>query len=130
VQLAWDRERALAKRGCWEIWNDFDKSPERPFRAIQADFSGPGEGSGAVIRWGGGTFVAPIICTTHFLVPELNTPPQGISERERVMDSILSLPGQGYDYIHGHFGTTGVIFAGVMLVVAIVAVMIWYDRRK
>ena len=46
------------------------------------------------------------------------------------MDSILSIPSQGYDYIHSHFGTTGLIFAGVLLVVAIVAVMIWYDRRR
>jgi hypothetical protein len=46
------------------------------------------------------------------------------------MQSITAIPSQAYDYIHGNFGLTGLIFAGVMIVVAIVAVMIWYDRRR
>ena len=46
------------------------------------------------------------------------------------MDSVLEIPSQAYDYINGQFGTTGLIFAGVMIVVGIVAVMIWYDRRR
>jgi hypothetical protein len=46
------------------------------------------------------------------------------------MDEIISFPGRAYDYIDGQYGTVGLIVAGVMIVVAIVSVFIWFDRRK
>ncbi len=46
------------------------------------------------------------------------------------MDQITSFPGDAYDYIHGNYGTIGLIVAGVCLVVAMVSVFIWLDRRK
>jgi len=46
------------------------------------------------------------------------------------MNDITSFPGRAYDYIHYQYGTVGLIVAGVMLVVAVVSVCIWFDRRK
>lgn len=46
------------------------------------------------------------------------------------MEQITSFPGQAYDYIYGNYGTVGLIITGVMIVVAIVSGMIWFDRRK
>ena len=46
------------------------------------------------------------------------------------MNSVLSYPGQAYDYIHGQFGLIGVIIAGVVMVVGFVSLLIWGDRRK
>jgi hypothetical protein len=46
------------------------------------------------------------------------------------MNEITSLPGQAYDHINHNYGTVGLIVAGVMIVVAIVSVCIWFDRRK
>jgi hypothetical protein len=43
---------------------------------------------------------------------------------------ILQLPGRAYDHIYGQFGWVGLTFAGLALVVTIVGVMIWFDRRK
>jgi hypothetical protein len=47
-----------------------------------------------------------------------------------VMNQIASYPEQAYDYIYGHYGLTGLIVAGVAVVVGFVSVMIWFDRRK
>ncbi|HKB03199.1 MAG TPA: hypothetical protein VKD90_13315 [Gemmataceae bacterium] len=46
------------------------------------------------------------------------------------MDQISSFPGKMYDYIYGQYGTVGLIVAGVVIVIAIISVMIWLDRRK
>jgi hypothetical protein len=46
------------------------------------------------------------------------------------METITALPEQMYDYVHGQYGTVGLIVAGVILVVLIVCVFIWFDRRK
>ena len=46
------------------------------------------------------------------------------------MNQFTSYPGQAYDYIYGNFGLTGLIVAGVGIVVAIVSMMVWFDRRK
>ena len=46
------------------------------------------------------------------------------------MDEITSYPGMAYDYIYGNYGLVGLIATGVAIVVAIVAVLIWLDRRK
>ncbi len=43
---------------------------------------------------------------------------------------ILRLPGRAYDYVYGGYGWFGVAFAGVALVLLIVGIMIWFDRRK
>jgi hypothetical protein len=32
--------------------------------------------------------------------------------------------------VYGQYGTVGVIIAGVGIVVAIVSVLVWFDRRK
>jgi hypothetical protein len=52
---------------------------------------------------------------------------------ERAMDSlnaITSSPGKAYDYIYNNFGLTGLIVAGVVIVVAIVGFFVAMDRRK
>lgn len=46
------------------------------------------------------------------------------------MDRITSFPGYAYDYIYGNYGMVGLIVAGVGIVVAVVGVFIWFDRRK
>jgi hypothetical protein len=46
------------------------------------------------------------------------------------MDTIISYPGMAYDYIYGNYGVVGLIVAGVAIVVAIVSLLIWLDRRK
>ena len=43
---------------------------------------------------------------------------------------ILRLPSRAYDYVYGCYGWFGVAFAGVALVVLVVCIMIWFDRRK
>jgi hypothetical protein len=46
------------------------------------------------------------------------------------MGRITSAPGQAYDYIHTQFGMIGVIAAGLIVVVAALSVMFYFDRRK
>jgi hypothetical protein len=46
------------------------------------------------------------------------------------LDTIASSPGRAYDYIYSNYGLSGLIVAGVMVVVAIVGVFIALDRRK
>jgi len=46
------------------------------------------------------------------------------------MDQILSYPGQAYDYVYGNYGTVGLIIAGLLIVVTVVSVMVWFDRRR
>ncbi|HKA06959.1 MAG TPA: hypothetical protein VKD71_06845 [Gemmataceae bacterium] len=46
------------------------------------------------------------------------------------LNAITSSPGKAYDYIYNHFGLTGLIVAGVVVVVAIVGFFIAMDRRK
>ena len=48
----------------------------------------------------------------------------------QVMSNLTSLPGQAYDFVYGSYGSVGLIVAGVALVVAIVSVLVWFDRRK
>jgi hypothetical protein len=48
----------------------------------------------------------------------------------RVMDRISSYPSQAYDYVNGNYGTVGLIVAGVLIVVAVISIMVWFDRRK
>jgi hypothetical protein len=43
---------------------------------------------------------------------------------------ILRLPTQLYDHLHATYGWFGVAFSGVGAVLLIVAVLIWFDRRK
>jgi len=44
--------------------------------------------------------------------------------------SFTSYPERAYDYVYGHYGTIGLIVLGVAFVVAIVSIMIWFDRSK
>jgi hypothetical protein len=46
------------------------------------------------------------------------------------MNNLTSLPGQAYDYVYGSYGNVGLIVGGVVVVVAIVSVLVWLDRRK
>ena len=46
------------------------------------------------------------------------------------MDKFTSYPDQAYDYIYGHYGTVGLIVVGVGLVVAVVGLLIWFDRSR
>ena len=46
------------------------------------------------------------------------------------MNSIGKYPEQVYDYIYGNYGLTGLIVAGVGVVVAVVSIMVWFDRQK
>lgn len=46
------------------------------------------------------------------------------------MSNLTSLPGQAYNYVYGNYGTVGLIVAGLMIVVAIVGTLVWFDRRK
>jgi hypothetical protein len=46
------------------------------------------------------------------------------------MDKYSQMPGQAYDYIYNNYGTPGLIVAGVAIVLAVVGVFIWLDRRK
>jgi hypothetical protein len=48
---------------------------------------------------------------------------------ERAM-GILHLPGRLYDQVYASYGWFGIAFAALGLVLAIVGVMIWFDRRK
>lgn len=43
---------------------------------------------------------------------------------------IFRIPGQMYDYVYNGFGWFGVAFAGLGVVLGVVFVMIWFDRRK
>ena len=47
-----------------------------------------------------------------------------------IINKITSSPGQAYDYIQSNYGLTGLIVAGVVVVVAIVGIFIAFDRRK
>lgn len=46
------------------------------------------------------------------------------------MERVTAWPGEAYDYVYGNYGTLGLIVVGLAVVVAIVAVFVWLDRRK
>ena len=46
------------------------------------------------------------------------------------MDTIISIPGRAFDYVNGQYGTVGLIVIGLIVVVGIVGVLTWFDRRK
>ena len=46
------------------------------------------------------------------------------------MNSVSDYPSQAYDYIYANFGLTGLIVAGVGIVVAGVSMMVWFDRAR
>lgn len=46
------------------------------------------------------------------------------------MREVSSYPAQAYDYINANYGLTGLIVAGVGVVVAVVCAMIWFDRAR
>ena len=51
-------------------------------------------------------------------------------EGNPIMDRLTSAPGQTYDYIHSQFGMIGVIAAALLLFVAALSVVFYFDRRK
>ena len=46
------------------------------------------------------------------------------------MDTISTYPDQAYNYIYGNYGTVGLIVVGVGLVVAVVMILVWFDRSR
>jgi len=48
----------------------------------------------------------------------------------RAMDDLFSLPGRAYDYVYSTHGYIGLLVAGLAVVVGIVFVFIFFDRRK
>ena len=46
------------------------------------------------------------------------------------MDDLTAMPGRAFRYVEAQYGTVGLIVAGLMIVVAVIAVFIWFDRRK
>ena len=46
------------------------------------------------------------------------------------MDSIFRIPTRAYEYVYYTYGWFGVLFAGLAVVLAIVTVCIWWDRRR
>jgi len=46
------------------------------------------------------------------------------------MTDIIDFPGRAYRYIDAQYGTIGLIVAGLMIVVALIGVFVWMDRRK
>jgi hypothetical protein len=46
------------------------------------------------------------------------------------MNSITNYPGQAYDYVYSHYGTIGLIIAGVGIVVAVICLMVAFDRAR
>ncbi len=43
---------------------------------------------------------------------------------------IFRLPGQAYDHIYATYGWFGVAFAGLGVVLAVIGIMVWFDRRR
>jgi len=43
---------------------------------------------------------------------------------------ILRLPGRIYDHVYAGYGWFGVAFGALGLIVFVIAVMIWFDRRR
>jgi hypothetical protein len=43
---------------------------------------------------------------------------------------ILRVPGRIYDYLYNGFGWFGLAVAALLLVLAIVSIMVWFDRRR
>ena len=43
---------------------------------------------------------------------------------------IFRMPGRAYDYVYHSYGWWGIAFAALGLVLGIVAIMVWFDRRR
>jgi hypothetical protein len=43
---------------------------------------------------------------------------------------IFKLPGRAYDYVYASYGWWGVAFGALGLVLLIVSIMIYFDRRR
>ena len=46
------------------------------------------------------------------------------------MEKLAALPERIYDYVYGNYGTVGLIAIGLVIVVCIVGIFVWLDRRK
>jgi len=43
---------------------------------------------------------------------------------------ILRIPGRMYDQVYGSYGWFGVAFGGLALIVLVIGIMVWFDRRR
>ena len=43
---------------------------------------------------------------------------------------IFRMPGELYDHVYSTYGWFGIAFGGVGLVLVIIGIMIWFDRRR
>ena len=72
-----------------------------------------------------------IMCPLRTFVPSLHALIDAkILSFRWAMDTIISIPGRAFDYVNGQYGTVGLIVIGLMVVVGIVGVLTWFDRRK
>jgi hypothetical protein len=46
------------------------------------------------------------------------------------MNHFASYPELAYDHIYRNYGTIGLIIAGIVIVVGVLSVFFWFDRRK
>lgn len=46
------------------------------------------------------------------------------------MTDILSYPSRAFDYIQMQYGTIGLMFAALILIVGVISIFIWLDRRR
>ena len=46
------------------------------------------------------------------------------------MDSILKFPSRTYDYVYGHYGSIGVLFGALILIMFFLSVYFYFDRRR
>lgn len=72
-----------------------------------------------------------LICQTKNRVPEYFIARHfGTLFVEETAMGLFRIPGRIYDSIYGGYGWFGVAFAALGLVLLIIAVMVWFDRRK
>jgi hypothetical protein len=43
---------------------------------------------------------------------------------------IFRVPGQVYDFVYDGYGWFGLAFAALLLILTVVGIMVWFDRRR
>jgi hypothetical protein len=46
------------------------------------------------------------------------------------MDAIFRYPAKAYEYVNGHYGFVGVLVAALLLIMFLLSVYFWFDRRR
>ena len=46
------------------------------------------------------------------------------------MDSVLKFPARAYEYINYNYGFIGVLVATLLLIMFLLSIYFWFDRRK